>query len=274
MIEIPNLNYNLVRKFIVEFIKEEVFSNNFKNGVIGISGGIDSALVSYLAVEALGNKNVYGLIMPYKLSSKASAEDAVMISKTLKINYEIIDISDISDSYFKLIPDIEKLRIGNFLSRIRMSILFDKARENDAIVLGSSNKSELMLGYSTWYGDMAAGIYPIGDLYKTQVFEISRHMRIPDKIVEKEPTADLWPGQRDEDELGATYKELDQIMYQYIDERKTEEEIVSLGFNKKTVLNALRRIYGTQFKRTPPPTAKFSSRTLGIDFLYPHDIGK
>ncbi|MGB9695107.1 MAG: NAD+ synthase [Caldisericaceae bacterium] len=269
-----DLNYELVERFITLFIREESLSNKLKKSVVGVSGGIDSALVAALAVKALGKKNVFGFILPYKLSSNESTEDAVMMCKNLDISYEIIDISEIADSYFKHNPDIEKIRLGNYLSRTRMSILFDKAREHDAIVLGTSNKSEIMLGYSTWYGDMAAGIYPIGDLYKTQVFALSKYIGIPDKIVRKEPTADLWPGQRDEDELGAPYKTLDEILYCFIDERRKEEEIVSFGFDKEIVHNTIRRVYGTQFKRTLPPVAKFSARTLGLDFLYPHDINR
>jgi len=271
---ILDLNYLLVEKYITLFIREETLSNKFKSGVLGVSGGVDSALVAALAVKALGHKNVFGFILPYKLSSKESSEDAVLMCKKLGIIYEIIDISQIADSYFKYVPNIDRVRLGNYLSRTRMSVLFDKAREHDSIVIGTSNKSEIMLGYSTWYGDMAAGIYPIGDLYKTQVFELSKHLGIPDRIVKKEPTADLWPGQRDEDELGAPYKTLDAIMYYFIDERKTEEEITSLGFDSLIVKNTIKRIYGTQFKRTIPPVAKFSSRTLGIDFLYPHDINR
>jgi NAD+ synthase len=269
-----DLNYPLVEKFITYFIKEESLSNKFKSGVIGVSGGVDSALVAALSVKALGSKNVFGLIIPYKLSSPESAEDAVMLCKKIGIDYEIINISEIAESYFKHVANIDKVRVGNYLSRIRMSILFDKARERDSIVVGTSNKSEIMLGYTTWYGDIAAGIYPIGDLYKTQIFALSKYMKIPEKIVKKEPTADLWPGQRDEDELGAPYKTLDEIMYYFIDERKKEKEIISMGFDSAIVKNTIKRIYGTQFKRTLPPAAKFSSRTLGLDFLYPHDVNK
>lgn len=268
------LNYSLVSKYIISFINENVISNNFKKVVLGVSGGIDSALVLKLSVEALGEKNVFGYILPYKLSSKESTEDAIMMMNEVRSKYEIIDITEVTDAYFSKVKRPDKMRIGNFLSRVRMSILFDKAREVDAIVAGTSNKSELSLGYSTWYGDMAAGMYPIGDLYKTQVFGLSKYLGIPQKIIEKKPTADLWPGQTDEDELGAPYCILDSIMHLFLDERKKEEEIIEIGYDKDLVYNTVRRIFRTQFKRTLPPTPKISSRTLDADFLFPHDILK
>ncbi len=266
------LNYDLVKKFIVEFIREEVSSNGFKHGILGLSGGVDSALVAYLAVEALGNKNVKALLLPYRTSSPESRSDAMLVIENLGIEYDEIEITNIADAYFSSENIKNKLRIGNFLARIRMSVVFDKAAEFNAMVLGTSNKSELLLGYGTWHGDMAAGIYPIGDLYKTQVWELARFVGVPEKIVEKRPTADLWPGQTDESELGATYKNLDEVLNLYIDKRKTEDEILKLGFDEELVRNVFERVYKTQFKRTFPPVAKFSARTVGIDFLYPHDF--
>jgi NAD+ synthase len=266
------INYGIVTKFLVSFIKEEVQSNKFNRTVIGLSGGIDSAVVAYLSVEALGRENVIGILMPYKLSSPDSLNDAILVAKKLGLKHETFEITNIADQYLKKINAIDKVRIGNFLSRIRMTILFDKAREYDAIVMGTSNKSEIMLGYTTWYGDMAAGLYPIGDLYKTQIFELAKFIGVPKRIIDKPPSADLWPGQKDEDELGAVYHELDSVLYLYIDERKTMEEIEGLGYSKELVENVVRRVNSTQFKRTFPPVAKFSSRTLGIDFLYPHDM--
>jgi NAD+ synthase len=267
-----SLNYEVLSKFLIYFIKEEVQSNKFNKVVLGLSGGVDSAVVAYLSVEALGKENVIGILMPYKLSSPDSLNDALLIAKKFGIKHETFEITDIVDQYFQKINTTDKIRIGNFLSRIRMSILFDRAREYDAIVMGTGNKSEIMLGYTTWYGDMAAGLYPIGDLYKTQVFELAKFMKIPEKILKKPPSADLWPGQKDEDELGALYTELDAVLYLYIDERKSMEEIISLGHSKKLVQNVIRRVNSTQFKRTIPPVAKFSARTFGIDFLYPHDM--
>ncbi len=267
-----NLNYKLVKKFIVEFIKEEVTSNGFKKGILGLSGGVDSALVAYLSVEALGNKNVKALLLPYRTSSPESRSDAMVAIKDLGIQYEEIEITNIADTYFSSENIQNKLRIGNFLARVRMSVIFDKAAEFNAMVLGTSNKSELLLGYGTWYGDMAAGIYPIGDLYKTQVWELAKFIGVPEKIIRKKPTADLWPGQTDESELGASYKELDTILKLYIDKRKSEKEILKLGFDENLVKNVFYRVYKTQFKRTFPPVAKFSPRTVGIDFLYPHDF--
>ncbi|BAL81054.1 NAD+ synthase [Caldisericum exile] len=269
-----SLNYELTKKFIVKFIQEELKSNNFEHALIGISGGIDSALVAYLAVEALGKENVFGVLLPYKLSSKESIEDGLKVVKDLGIEHEVIEITDIADCYFEREKIQDKFRIGNFLARIRMSIIFDKAREFDSIVLGTSNKSEILLGYTTWYGDMAAGIYPIGDLYKTQVFGLSKYIGVPESILNKKPSADLWPGQTDEDEIGTPYSEIDQILYLYLEERKTKDEIMEMGFKKEHVENVLNRMFSTQFKRTLPPVCKISLRTFGHDFLYPHDVFK
>ncbi len=267
-----SLNYKLVKEFILDFIKEETISNSFERGILGLSGGVDSALVAYLAAEALGRKNVKALLLPYKTTSPDSLTDAMLVVKDIGIPYEKIDITKIADPYFNEEKLNNNLRIGNFLARVRMSVIFDKAFEFGAIVLGTSNKSELMLGYSTWYGDMAAGIYPIGDLYKTQVWELAKFVGVPEKIINKKPTADLWPGQTDEGELGAPYNDLDVILNLYIDKRKSKEEIISMGFDKKLVENVFNRVYKSQYKRTLPPVAKFSPRTVGIDFLYPHDF--
>jgi len=267
-----SLNYKLVKEFIENFIKEEVSSNGFNKAVVGLSGGVDSSLVLYLTAAAIGNENVKAIMMPYKTSSPDSLKDAMLIVNVLKVPYEVVDISDIADAYFDKLKDIPNLRKGNFLARIRMAVLFDKAFESQSVVMGTSNKSELLLGYSTWYGDMAASLYPIGDLYKTQVWALAKEIGVPDKIVKKKPSADLWPGQSDEKELGASYRKLDEILSLYIDQRKSYDEIILLGYDKNTVDIVFQRIYKTQYKRTFPPVAKFSLRTVGIDFLYPHDF--
>ena len=268
------LNYELVKKFIIEFIKEEVHSNGFNRCVLGLSGGLDSVLVAYLSKEALGKENVKAIIMPYKTSNPASKEDALATVTHLGILHETIDITKISDAYLKREKEMTNIRMGNFLARVRMSILFDKSREFKALVMGTSNKSELILGYSTWHGDMAASLYPIGDLYKTQIFEFAQFMQIPEKIIAKKPSADLWPGQTDEKELGAKYIQIDSILTFYVDQRKTIDEIIAMGYSQKIVENVLNRIKKNQFKNTLPPVAKFSPRTFGLDFLYPHDLGK
>jgi len=267
-----SLNYKLVKEFIEKFIKEEVSSNGFNKVVVGLSGGVDSSLVLYLTASAIGNENVKAIMMPYKTSSPDSLKDAMLIVNVLKVPYEVVDISDIADAYLGKSDKVPKVRKGNFLARIRMAVLFDKAFEFQSVVMGTSNKSELLLGYSTWYGDMAASLYPIGDLYKTQVWGLAAEIGVPDKIVKKKPSADLWPGQSDEEELGASYRELDEILALYIDQRKNYNEIISLGYKKDIVDIIFQRICKTQYKRTFPPVAKFSPRTVGIDFLYPHDF--
>ncbi|MGA1861357.1 NAD+ synthase [Deferribacter thermophilus] len=268
-----SLNYDLVTKILTSFIKEEVEKIGIKNVVVGLSGGIDSALSATLATLALGKDRVYAYALPYKTSSKESLDDAKLVADFLGVNFEIIEITNFVDPYFKINPNISNLRKGNVMARMRMIVLFDKSAEVGGIVLGTSNKTELLLGYGTWYGDLACAINPIGDLYKTQVWELAEYLNIPKRVIEKKPTADLWEGQTDEEELGFTYRDVDRLLKAMIDDRKDKSELLRMGFTEEFIDNVKERIRRNQFKRQLPVIAKISNRTIDKDFRYSRDWG-
>jgi len=265
------INCELVRRVLVRFIREELQKFGFYRGIIGLSGGLDSTVCCYLAKEALGEKNVFALILPYKDLNKKDVEDAKEIAEKLRISYKIIDISPMIDIYFEKYPTENKILIGNKMARERMSILYDFSARENALVIGTSNKSELLLGYGTIHGDLAWAISPLGDLYKTQIFQLAEHLGVPEKIIKKTPSAGLWEDQTDEGEIGITYSEIDEILYQLIDRRKSPQELVSLGYEKKKIDRIVSLIRISQFKRKMPPIAKISIRTVGLDFLYSRD---
>ena len=249
------LDYSIVKSKIISFIKDYIYKNGFKNGIIGVSGGIDSALVLALTVEALGKENVFALLMPYKLSSEDSLKDGKIICEKLGIKYEIIDISPSVDAYFKKYPTDNPLQIGNKCARERMSVLYDFSERKNALVVGTSNKSEILIGYATQYGDAAAAFLPIGDLYKTQVFEFSKILEIPISIINKKPSADLWEKQTDEDEIGLIYKDLDKILYNMVDLNKDDSSLIELGFAKDKINRVRALMRSSEFKRIMPPVA-------------------
>ncbi len=263
------INLPFVRDLIISFIKEESEKIGLKKGVIALSGGLDSTLVSFLTTLSLGKENTFLVNMPYCELGEKSKEDSIKIAKELSAKLEIIDIKKIVDSYFKEEPD--KLRKGNFMARVRMAIVFDISKRENGFVIGCSNKSELLVGYSTWFGDMAASILPIGDLYKTQVREVAKFVGVPNFILEKVPSAELWEGQTDEGEMGITYEELDKILYLMIDKRMEIQEIVKEGFDIEKVKKVKKMVINSHFKKRFPPIPKISDRTIGIDFLYFRD---
>ncbi|RUM87493.1 MAG: NAD(+) synthetase [Thermovibrio sp.] len=265
------------REFIADvlsaFIREEVEKAGFKKVVVGLSGGVDSSLSAFLAVRALGSENVIGISMPYKTSSKSSLEDARLVAQILKIEFHEIDITPQIDDYYKRFPDADRIRMGNKMARERMSILYDFAHWRGALVLGTSNKSEIMIGYSTRWGDSAHDINPLGDLYKTQVWEMAEFLGVPERIVRKKPSADLWPGQTDEGEIGITYRELDLILIGYVDLRLRKEDLISAGLDERKVERVLSMVKRTQYKRKLPIICKIAQRTADKDFLYLRDWG-
>jgi NAD+ synthase len=263
-----------VEKVLVQFIRDAVCKNNFKNGIVGASGGIDSAVVLALTQRALGSENTFALLMPYKLSSTSSLTDGKNVCEQLNVSYETVDISASVDAYFEQCPTDDKMLIGNKCARERMSVLYDHSARKHALVVGTSNKSELLIGYSTLFGDSAAAFLPIGDLYKTQVFALARHLGIPGEIIAKKPSADLWTDQTDEGEIGITYKQLDEILFQMIDCRKKEHELEAEGYPGKDIARIKKMIVNSQFKRTMPPIAKLHARTIGLDFRYLRDWNK
>lgn len=264
----------LVERLLVHFLHEEVSSAGFSKLVLGVSGGIDSAVVAALAVRALGAKNVFGVLMPYRESNPQSEADGRLLCETLGIPHMKVDISAMADAYFALDPKMDRLRRGNVLARCRMIVLYDRAAAERALVVGTSNKTELLLGYTTQFGDSASALNPIGDLYKNQIYQLARHLALPEVLLTKPPSADLFAGQTDEAELGFTYEAVDRLLYLMVDERYSEEDLVQHGFERDFVRKIVARISGTQFKRVPPIIAKLSHRTVNQDFRYLRDWGR
>ncbi|WP_029759232.1 MULTISPECIES: NAD+ synthase [Fusobacterium] len=251
-----DLNLKEVHNELVEFLKENFKKAGFSKAVLGLSGGIDSALVAYLLRDALGKENVLAIMMPYKSSNPDSLNHAKLVVEDLGINAKTIEITDMIDAYFKNEKEATSLRMGNKMARERMSILFDYSSKENALVVGTSNKTEIYLGYSTQFGDSACALNPIGDLYKTNIWDLSRYLKIPNELIEKKPSADLWEGQTDEQEMGLTYKEADQVLYRLLEENKTVEEVLSEGFNKDLIDNIVKRMNKSEYKRRMPLIAK------------------
>ncbi len=264
--------YAIVEQILLNFLRTEVRKVGFEKVVLGLSGGVDSAVSCALAVRALGKDKVLAVMMPYKTSSADSLSDARLLIDQLGIASELVEITPMVDAYFALTPDAGQLRRGNVMSRSRMIVLYDISARDRRLVIGTSNKTELLLGYGTLFGDMASAVNPIGDLYKTQVWELAKHLNIPESIVKKKPSADLWKGQSDEAELGFTYAAVDALLYKLVDMRLSDEEVLSSSDVSPDFLHKVKTlIVRNQFKRVPPVIAKLSPRTLGIDFRYARD---
>ncbi len=258
-------------RILCAFIREELGKFGYKKGIVGLSGGLDSSVCASLAARALGPRNVLGIILPYKETFSPDVEDARWLAKRLGIRVQTIDISPMVDAYFSRHPSRNRIRLGNKMARERMSILYDISAKEKALILGTSNKTELLIGYGTIHGDMACAINPLGDLYKTQIRQLAVSLKVPARIRNKKPTAGLWPDQTDEGEIGLTYTELDRILYELVDERRSAAELAASGFDRKKVARIVSLIENSEFKRKMPPIAKISSRTVGHDFLYPYD---
>jgi len=246
------LNYKKVHEDLVKFICDEVHRAGFEKAVLGLSGGVDSSICAYLAAEALGNGNVYGINMPYRDSSIDGIRHARQVAGQLKIHFISIEITPLIDSYFESFPNADPIRRGNKMARERMSILYDQSAQFNALVLGSSNKTEIFLGYGTIYGDMACAINPLGDLYKTQVWDLAREIGVPEEIIEKIPSADLWQGQTDEGELGFQYSEVDRLLNLMIDNELSRGELFRKGFQEDFIERVMARIRSSEYKRRMP----------------------
>ncbi len=261
--------YAMITDYLVRFLDDEVCKTGLNSVVLGLSGGIDSAVVAVLAHKAFGD-NLLCVKMPSHYSSQSSLDDADELISKFGMRAMTCDISPLLKAYEN--DTMNNLRKGNFSARMRMATLFDVSADEGALVLGTSNKSELMLGYGTLFGDLASAVNPIGDLYKSEVFELARYLGVPDSIVSKPPSADLWAGQSDEQELGYSYAELDAALRAYVEERMTKEMLLENGHDPKLVDLIITRIYRNQFKRKMPVIAKLTSRTINHDFNYPRDI--
>jgi NAD+ synthase len=267
------LNVDIVRRLLVDFLRDECRNAGFQKAILGLSGGVDSAVVAFLAAEALGKENVRGVIMPYRASSPRSRVDAELVAQRLGIAVEIVEITPMVDAYLDTVKDAGRVRQGNVMARQRMIVLYDLSSRDRALVIGTSNKTELMLGYGTLFGDMACALNPLGDLYKTQVWQLADALGVPEMIVQKKPSADLWEGQTDEGELGLTYARADQLLYAMIDERRADAELCAMGFEREFIDRIRHLIRINQFKRRLPVIAKVSHRTVNVDFRYPRDWG-
>jgi NAD+ synthase len=290
------IDTGVARRIITEFITGQLRQAGFQRALVGLSGGIDSSVVAYLTAEAIGPENLLCVLMPYRTSAPESRADAEEVVRRLGCAGEVVDISPMVDGYFEgrqeargirpgtvesaeevdrsaqgeAAGSVLRLRRGNFMARMRMAVLYDRSVTWGGLVIGTGNKTETLLGYTTIYGDNASAFNPIGDLYKTQVRLLARAMGVPEQIIRKAPSADLWPGQTDESDVGFEYADVDRLLFYLVDKRRNPEELVARGwFEPAFIARVERMIAGSEFKRQVPPIAKIGPRTAGIDYLYP-----
>jgi NAD+ synthase len=264
-----SIDFTLVRNKLTEFIRTEIARAGFSHAVVNLSGGIDSALSFTLSVEAIGAQNVLAIRLPYKSSSADSLEHAQMLIDKAGCPSLTIPITDMAEALIRLDPGMSDIRKGNIMARTRMIVAYDQSQAFKGLVIGTGNKTEILLGYTTLYGDSACAINPIGDLYKTQVRSLARTLGIPEVIISKPPSADLWLGQTDEGELGFTYDDVDKLLYLLVDQHCKPEACVEAGFERDFVRRVIDRMHKSQFKRAMPPIAKISTCTVGVEFLSP-----
>ena len=266
-----NINVELATRILTGFIGDSITKAGMTRAVIGLSGGIDSAVSAYLSAKALGAENVLALRMPYKTSSASSLSDAEAVIEDLGLPHLTLPITDMADPLIRRFPQMSKLRQGNIMARMRMIALYDQSMAWNGLVMGTSNKTEFLLGYSTIYGDSGVALHPIADLYKAQVRQLAGWLGVPRSIIDKAPSADLWVGQTDEDELGFSYDEADQVLFLLVDERYTVDEVAEEGFDRGFAVKIWERVKANHYKRTMPNIAKVSQRSIGHDFLYLRD---
>jgi NAD+ synthase len=263
------IDTDIARRVIGEFIRGQLRQAGFERAVIGLSGGIDSGLVAYLVSEAIGADKLLCVLMPYRTSSPESRADAEEIVFRLGASSEVVDITPMVDGFYGPDPDASPLRRGNFAARMRMAVLYDRSVTRGGLVVGTGNKTESLIGYTTVFGDSACAFNPIGDLYKSQVRQLAEAIGVPERVIRKAPSADLWPGQTDETEASFRYPELDRLLHWRIDKRRSVDEVVALGFDRELVERVDRMVATSEFKRQVPPIAKLGPRTAGVDYLYP-----
>jgi NAD+ synthase len=267
------INPELVTEILCRFIRTELRRAGFRHAVVGLSGGIDSSVVTFLCVRALGAESVLAVTMPYKTSSEATRRDSRTVIETLGVRSVEVPITVQIDAYFQQFPDASQMRRANKCARERMTVLYDQSAAFDALVIGTSNKSELLLGYGTQFGDMASAVNPVGDLYKTQLHQLAAFLGVPDAIRKKAPTGDLWVGQTDEGELGFTYAEVDRLLVLMVDRRWRRAELIEYGFAPEFIDRVATLVRRNHYKRRMPVIAKLSQRTMDRDFRYARDWG-
>jgi NAD+ synthase len=282
LFELPDelaIDTGVARRIISGFIRGQLEQAGFERCVLALSGGIDSALVAYLVAEAIGADQLLCILMPYRTSSPASRADAEEVVAVLGCPSEVVEITAMVDAYFgrdglegasgSATVDASAVRRGNFMARMRMSVLYDRSVTFGGLAVGTSNKTESLIGYTTLFGDSACAFNPIGDLYKSQVRQMAAAIGVPHQIIAKAPSADLWPEQTDEGEGAFSYPLLDRILYWRIDRRRGTDELVDMGFDRALVERVERLVATSEFKRQVPPVAKLGPRTAGVDYLYP-----
>jgi NAD+ synthase len=288
LFELPDelaIDTDVARRVIGGFIRGQLDQAGFERCVLGLSGGIDSALVAFLVSEAIGADRLLCVLLPYRTSSPASRSDAEAIVGELGCRSELVEITAMVDAYFGAhegdgvaprigaggpdAPEATPLRRGNFMARMRMSVLYDRSAAFRGLVVGTGNKTESLIGYTTLFGDNACAFNPIGDLYKSQVRQMASAMGVPNQVIAKAPSADLWPDQTDEAEGSFSYPLLDRILYWRIDRRRSTDELVALGFERDLAERVELLVATSEFKRQVPPVAKLGPRTAGVDYLYP-----
>lgn len=250
------INSKKVEQKLVRFIRNQTRNAGFRRVVVGLSGGLDSSLVVYLCCRALGKDNVFAIVLPYKTTPGVSINYAKLIARRYQVKRRLIDISEQIDAYFKNFPEADRIRRGNKMARERMSILYDQSKDLDALVAGTSNKTEIILGYGTIYGDIACAFNPLGGLYKTQLRQLAKDIGIPAQIIKQTATAGLWPGQSDEGELGFSYAKVDRLLYYLVDKKYSDKKMRGLGFKKSFIDKVKKRIAENAFKRRRPAVAK------------------
>ena len=282
LFELPDelaIDTDVARRVISGFIRGQLRQAGFERCVLGLSGGIDSALVAYLVAEAIGAEKLLAVLMPYRTSSPASRQDAETIVADLGCRSELIEITPMVDAYVGRdgrpgaagpeALEASPVRRGNFMARMRMATLYDRSVTFGGLVVGTGNKTESLIGYTTLFGDSACAFNPIGDLYKSQVRQLAAAMGVPREVISKAPSADLWPDQTDEGEGSFSYPVLDRVLYWRIDRRRSVDELVEMGFDRELVERVDRLVATSEFKRQVPPVAKLGPRTAGVDYLYP-----
>jgi NAD+ synthase len=266
------LNAPLAVAVLASFIRDAVATAGASGVTVGLSGGVDSALAAALATRALGAERVHGFLLPYRTSSADSLADAQAVAESLGLAVRTIDISPMVDAYFAAYePAAGADRRGNKMARERMTILFDQAKKLGGLVLGTSNKTEILLGYSTVFGDNASSLNPLGDLYKGQVWQLAHHLGLPAAVVEKRPSADLWPGQTDEGDLGFDYRTADEVLYLLFDLGLSPAEVVACGYEEAVVARITRFEQQFRFKRRLMLIARLSGSAVNLDQEIPRD---